>query len=141
MIEKPDDAGHPPSRRCSFCKRTEAEAGHLVEGPGVEGGSPACICADCADLCSEILERQKQTLEQPPVDPSEAAAFADKLSRQLDEAVKNLDDIEFRIIELRYGLADGYSYTLEEVARALELTPERVREIEVEAATKLQRPS
>jgi RNA polymerase primary sigma factor len=75
------------------------------------------------------------------VDPAEAAAFADKLSRQLDEAVKNLDDIEFRIIELRYGLADGYSYSHEDVAKELKITPEKVQEIEAAAVAKLTPPT
>ena len=42
-----------------------------------------------------------------------------------NEAVKNLSDQEFRVIELRYGLATGYECSLEEVGRDLGITPER----------------
>ena len=60
------------------------------------------------------------------------------LGRKIDEAVKNLDDLEFRIIELRYGLADGHSHTHDEVARTLAITPEKVQQIEAAAVAKLQ---
>ena len=47
---------------------------------------------------------------------------------------------EREIIRLRYGLADGYSYTLEEVGRIFKVTRERVRQIEAKAVAKLQNP-
>ena len=47
---------------------------------------------------------------------------------------------EREIIRLRYGLADGYAYTLEEVGKIFSVTRERVRQIEAKAVRKLQHP-
>jgi RNA polymerase primary sigma factor len=54
-----------------------------------------------------------------------------------------LDTLSFRereIIKLRYGIGDGYTYTLEEVGRIFKVTRERVRQIEAKAVRKLQHP-
>ena len=47
---------------------------------------------------------------------------------------------EREIIRLRYGLADGYAYTLEEVGKIFSVTRERVRQIEAKAVRTLQHP-
>ena len=47
---------------------------------------------------------------------------------------------EREILKLRYGLADGYTYTLEEVGKIFSVTRERVRQIESKAVRKLQQP-
>ncbi|MGH7194341.1 MAG: sigma factor-like helix-turn-helix DNA-binding protein, partial [Candidatus Saccharimonadales bacterium] len=47
---------------------------------------------------------------------------------------------EREVLRLRYGLADGYCYTLDEVGRIFCLTRERIRQIEVKALQKLQFP-
>ncbi len=47
---------------------------------------------------------------------------------------------EREILRLRYGLADGYAYTLEEVGKIFSVTRERVRQIETKAVRKLQQP-
>ena len=47
---------------------------------------------------------------------------------------------EREILRLRFGLADGYSYTLEEVGKIFSVTRERVRQIEAKAVRKLQQP-
>ena len=47
---------------------------------------------------------------------------------------------EREIIRLRYGLADGYAYTLEEVGKIFSVTRERVRQIETKAVRSLQHP-
>ena len=54
--------------------------------------------------------------------------------------LKTLTTREREIIRLRYGLGDGYSYTLEEVGRIFRITRERVRQIEAKAVKKLQHP-
>jgi RNA polymerase primary sigma factor len=54
-----------------------------------------------------------------------------------------LQTLSFRereIIRLRYGIGDGYTYTLEEVGRIFKVTRERVRQIEAKAVRKLQHP-
>jgi RNA polymerase primary sigma factor len=62
------------------------------------------------------------------------------LRERIDELLKTLTFREREIIRLRYGLADGYSYTLEEVGRIFKVTRERVRQIEAKAVAKLQNP-
>ncbi len=54
--------------------------------------------------------------------------------------LKTLTYREREIIKLRYGLQDGYTYTLEEVGRIFKVTRERVRQIEAKAVRKLQHP-
>ncbi len=62
------------------------------------------------------------------------------LRERIDELLKTLTYREREIIRLRYGLADGYTYTLEEVGRIFKVTRERVRQIEAKAVSKLQNP-
>jgi len=62
------------------------------------------------------------------------------LREKIDELLKSLTFREREIIRLRYGLGDGYTYTLEEVGRIFRVTRERVRQIEAKAVHKLQNP-
>lgn len=62
------------------------------------------------------------------------------LRQKIDELLKTLTYREREIIRLRYGLGDGYTYTLEEVGRIFRVTRERVRQIEAKAVHKLQNP-
>jgi RNA polymerase primary sigma factor len=62
------------------------------------------------------------------------------LKTRIDEALEGLNYREREIIRLRYGLADGYHYTLEEVGKIFSVTRERVRQIEAKAVRKLQHP-
>ena len=62
------------------------------------------------------------------------------LKSRIDEAMDHLNYREREILKLRYGLADGYSYTLEEVGKIFSVTRERVRQIESKAVRKLQQP-
>ena len=65
-----------------------------------------------------------------------------KLDREkIDQVLKTLTYREREIIKLRYGLGDGYTYTLEEVGRIFKVTRERVRQIEAKAVRKLQHPA
>ena len=64
----------------------------------------------------------------------------DALKAQIDAAMETLNYREREILRLRYGLADGYTYTLEEVGRIFQVTRERVRQIESKAVRKLQQP-
>jgi RNA polymerase primary sigma factor len=65
----------------------------------------------------------------------------DHLKRRVIDALQGLNYREREIIKLRYGLADGYSYTLEEVGKIFSVTRERVRQIEAKAVRKLQHPT
>ncbi len=72
--------------------------------------------------------------------PADEAAIG-LLRSQLSQALESLSARERRVIELRYGLADGYSLTLEEVGTKLGLTRERIRQIQKEALAKLRHRS
>ena len=62
------------------------------------------------------------------------------LREKIEGLLKTLTYREREIIRLRYGLGDGYTYTLEEVGRIFRVTRERVRQIEAKAVRKLQHP-
>ncbi len=62
------------------------------------------------------------------------------LRQRIEALLKTLTYREREIIRLRYGLGDGYTYTLEEVGRIFKVTRERVRQIEAKAVRKLQHP-
>jgi RNA polymerase primary sigma factor len=62
------------------------------------------------------------------------------LKDRIAEVLNNLSHREREILRLRYGLVDGYSYTLEEVGKIFSVTRERVRQIEAKAVRKLQQP-
>ena len=64
----------------------------------------------------------------------------DMLKARIADVLAALNYREREIIRLRYGLADGYTYTLEEVGRIFSVTRERVRQIEAKAVRKLQHP-
>ena len=68
------------------------------------------------------------------------AATTEMLKDKIDVVLKTLTYREREIIKLRYGLGDGYTYTLEEVGRIFKVTRERVRQIEAKAVRKLQHP-
>ena len=75
--------------------------------------------------------------DQSAVDPAEEAEIAFRDSR-LRVAVAGLPERERRIVELRYGLADGEIWALESIARELGVTRERVRQLERAALSKLE---
>jgi RNA polymerase primary sigma factor len=103
------------------------------------------------------MARQPLSLETPTDDEEESvlgdfiedrgtASPAEAVSQQmlreiLHEALATLSPREARILQLRYGLADGRSYTLEEVGRKLGVTRERVRQIEAQALARLRHPT
>lgn len=62
------------------------------------------------------------------------------LKERIDEVLDSLTFREREIVKLRYGIGDGYTYTLEEVGRIFRVTRERVRQIEAKAIRKLQHP-
>jgi len=74
---------------------------------------------------------------QSPTD----AASQQLLREVIDEIFASLTPREVRILQLRFGLVDGYSYTLEEVGRKFGVTRERIRQIEAQALGRLRHPS
>ena len=118
--------------------------------------------AEAADTTMEETKRAMTMARQPvsldrPVGEGEDASFGDfiedtrgdgpmgqataeMLKDRIDVVLKTLTYREREIIKLRYGLGDGYTYTLEEVGRIFKVTRERVRQIEAKAVRKLQHP-
>jgi len=107
-------------------------------------------------VCLQKMLKQPLSLDQPMGD-SENNEFGDfikdhrfydplsnanqqALKLHLGEAMEILSWREREILKLRFGLADGYSYTLEEVGRIFQVTRERIRQIECKAMNKLQQP-
>ncbi|TWT80003.1 RNA polymerase sigma factor SigA [Planctomycetes bacterium CA13] len=102
------------------------------------------------------MSRQPLSLDQPIGDHEESVfgefledyrdddplleSNREALKAQIDMAMETLNYREREILRLRYGLADGYTYTLEEVGRIFHVTRERVRQIESKAVRKLQQP-
>jgi RNA polymerase primary sigma factor len=111
-------------------------------------------------LSLEETQRIMKTWKHPisldtPVGESEDSAFGDfledgsehtpsesamhkLLKDKINHVLKSLTYREREIIKLRYGLGDGYSYTLEETGRIFKVTRERIRQIESKALRKLQ---
>jgi len=73
----------------------------------------------------------------PPVD----AASRQLLKEQIDEVLSGLTPRERRVLQLRFGLEDGRSRTLEEVGKEFNVTRERIRQIEAKVLRKLRHPS
>jgi len=107
-------------------------------------------------LCLQKMLKQPLSLDQPMGDSEnndfgefiKDHRFYDPLSNanqqalklHLGEAMEILSWREREILKLRFGLVDGYSYTLEEVGRIFQVTRERIRQIECKAMNKLQQP-
>jgi RNA polymerase primary sigma factor len=72
-------------------------------------------------------------------DPDDAISFR-QLQEEMSESLLGLHERERQVIELRFGLEDGTSHTLEEIAQLFNITRERVRQIEAKALRKLRHP-
>src|SRR5438552_863936 len=72
--------------------------------------------------------------------PSEMASYS-LLKEKLGEVLDTLTDRERKVLQLRFGLGDGYCRTLEEVGRQFRVTRERIRQIEAQALRKLRHPT
>ena len=73
-------------------------------------------------------------------EPSEAASFS-LLKEQLMSVLDTLTPREKKVLELRFGILDGRTRTLEEVGKEFNVTRERIRQIEAKALRKLRHPS
>jgi RNA polymerase primary sigma factor len=79
-------------------------------------------------------------IEDDSIDSPVKSATQEMLKDRIDHVLKTLTYREREIIKLRYGIGDGYTYTLEEVGRIFKVTRERVRQVEAKAIRKLQHP-
>jgi RNA polymerase primary sigma factor len=118
--------------------------------------------AEAADMTHEETKRVMKISRHPisldrPVGESEDSQFGDfiederqqapsetatseMLRSRINDVLKTLTYREREILKLRYGVGDGYTYTLEEVGRIFKVTRERVRQVESKAIRKLQHP-
>ena len=112
----------------------------------------------CVDEARRVLAMSRYPISlDRPVGNSEDSHFGDllpdsaaknpsigathgMLRNRIAKVLKTLSYREREIIKLRYGLGDGYSYTLEEVGHIFKVTRERIRQIEAKAVRKLQQP-
>ena len=119
--------------------------------------------AEALDVTPKKVENMIQVARRPlsletPTDEEEDSILADfiqddespapvdlvtqnLLREDLQDVLNALPPREVRILQLRYGLLDGQSYTLEEVGKKMGVTRERVRQIEAQALTRLRHPS
>jgi RNA polymerase primary sigma factor len=113
----------------------------------------------CIDEARRVLAMSRYPISlDRPVGNSEDSHFGDllpdsaarapsigaaqgMLRLRIHKVLKTLSYREREIIKLRYGLGDGYSYTLEEVGHIFKVTRERIRQIEAKAVRKLQQPA
>jgi RNA polymerase primary sigma factor len=82
----------------------------------------------------------RNRLRSVVVDSPIGTAGGEMLKDRVVEVLKTLTYREREIIKLRYGIGDGYTYTLEEVGKIFKVTRERVRQVEAKAIRKLQHP-
>ena len=136
----------------------KAEAEEIRQNTGREPSNEEL--AEAVGMSIEETERIMKTWKHPisldtPVGESEDSSFGEfledshesspaesaakqMLRDKIDHVLKSLTYREREIIKLRYGLGDGYSYTLEETGRIFKVTRERIRQIESKALKKLQ---
>ncbi len=72
--------------------------------------------------------------------PSDVTSYS-LLREKLSDVLTTLTDRERKILEMRFGLADGYERTLEEIGKMYNVTRERIRQIEAKALRKLRHPT
>jgi RNA polymerase primary sigma factor len=101
------------------------------------GWTPASLSAE---LGPEHGMQLGDLLPDTKSETPDTAAFRETLRQKIDQTLKTLTYREREIVRMRFGLGDGYTYTLEQVASVLHLTRERVRQIQTKALTKLQAP-
>ncbi len=111
------------------------------------------------DRVRAILKIAQQPISlQSPVGDSEDTSFGDfiedkgadspsdrtghsLLKERLQEVLTTLSDREQDVLNMRFGLSDGYGHTLEEVGRKFNVTRERIRQIEAKALRKMRHPT
>jgi RNA polymerase primary sigma factor len=124
--------------------------------PHVEEAASAAGISVEDTRCVMKITRQPLSLDQPMGDHDDSFfgefiedhreddPLYDVNQQSLKDRIRDvLDELSYRereILRLRYGLVDGYAYTLEEVGQIFSVTRERVRQIEAKAVRKLQQP-
>ena len=90
---------------------------------------------DSGDACfGDFIE------DKAAENPSEMTGFS-MLKQKLNDVLTSLTERERKVLELRFGLVDGYARTLEEVGKQYKVTRERIRQIEAKALRKMRHPT
>jgi RNA polymerase primary sigma factor len=108
------------------CRRIVAASRHLVSLDRPIGDGDGHV----GDLIADTHAENPASLPSNEV-----------LKEKIAEVMESLNEREREVISLRYGFADGYVYTLEEVGRRFNVTRERIRQIEAKALRRLQHPT
>jgi RNA polymerase primary sigma factor len=124
---------------------TPAEVAEEMELPADKVREIAKISQLPISLESPIGEEEDSHLgdfieDQNALPPPDAAS-RQLLKEQIDSVLSSLTPRERRVLQLRFGLEDGRSRTLEEVGKEFNVTRERIRQIEAKALRKLRHPS
>src|SRR5438270_9989682 len=78
--------------------------------------------------------------DQATENPSDVTSFS-LLKDKLSDVLCSLTERERKVLELRFGLGDGFARTLEEVGKQFRVTRERIRQIEAKALRKMRHPT
>jgi len=95
---------------------------------------------DSALLLAAVDLREQRLLQSSPAELASNTEFQQDLQTDLAAVLATLSYREREVIKMRYGIGDGYTYTLEEVGRIFEISKDRVRQIEAKAIRRLQGP-
>lgn len=98
--------------------------------------SPTSLDKPVGDDDGSVMDMMEDARHGSPSD----GMAQEMLREKLEQVLRTLSYREREIIKLRYGIGDGYTYTLEEVGRIFKVTRERVRQVETKALRKLQHP-
>jgi RNA polymerase primary sigma factor len=124
---------------------TPEEIGREMDLPADKVLEIQKISQEPVSLQTPIGEEENSSLgdfieDSDAIVPIDAASFI-LLQEQLDSILHTLSEREKKVIQLRFGLADGHPRTLEEVGREFGVTRERIRQIESKTLSKLRHPS
>ncbi len=124
---------------------TNQEIGQELEITSERVGEILKVCQEPVSLETPIGEENDSHLgdfieDRSALAPAEVASYR-LLKEQIDEVLFSLNERERRVLQLRFGLDDGRTRTLEEVGREFGVTRERIRQIEAKALRILRHPS
>src|SRR5260221_2602477 len=138
---RPHQCSWDPSDRLLYRPRfvVFVQAEPEKRGQGVKGVQPGVL------LDSPIGEEDDSHLgdfieDHTALAPADAASHQ-LLKEQVEDVLDSLTERERKVLQLRFGLDDGRSRTLEEVGKEFHVTRERIRQIEAKALRKLRHPS